>query len=86
MKLNIKGCRKYCKENNITGYKQLAKTFGLSVTAIRLLEQGNKIGHEAVKHIYNKIGAAAVLQIIDFEEETPNDFKNKYVAVGARLY
>ena len=58
----------------------------MSVTVIGLLEQGIGIGYDAVKDIYNKLGEAAVLQIIDFEEETLNGFKSKYVQVGKRLY
>ncbi len=86
MKLNIKGCRSYCKQNGITNYVELAKTLGLSVTVIGLLEQGIEIGYDAVKDIYNKLGEAAVLQIIDFGEETLIGFKSKYVQVGNRLY
>ena len=86
MKLNNKGCRSYCEQNGIKNYGELATLFGLSVTVIGLLEQGIGIGYDAVKDIYNKLGEAAVLQIIDFEEETLNGFKSKYVQVGNRLY
>lgn len=86
MKLNIKGCRSCCKQNGITNYVALAETLGLSVTVIELLEQGIEIGYEAVKDIYNKLGEAAVLQIIDFGEETLSGFKSKYIQVGNRLY
>lgn len=85
MKLNIKGCRAYCEQNGILNYVELARLFGLSVTVIRLLEQGNEIGYGAVKDIYNKLGEKAVLQIIDCGEESLIGFKSKYVEVGNKL-
>lgn len=86
MKLNVDGCRSYCKQNGIKDYKELAQVFELSVTVVRLLEQGIEIEYDAVKDIYNKLGEAVVLQIIDFEEETLNGFKSKYVQIGKTLY
>lgn len=86
MKLNITGCRQYCEEHNITNYVELAKAFGLSVLVIRLLEQGKQIGYDAVKDIYNKHGEQAVVKIINFEGETLNGFKSKYIQIGNRLY
>ncbi len=86
MKLDVNGCQNYCKENNITNYTELAKALGLSVLVIKLLEQGKQIGYDAVKDIYNKHGEQAVLQIINFEGETLNGFKSKYIQIGNRLY
>lgn len=86
MKLNIKGCREYCEQNGIADYAELARILGLSVIVVRLLEQGIEIGYEAVKDIYNELGETAVLQLIDFGEETLNGFKSKYVVIGKRLY
>lgn len=86
MKLNIKGCRTYCENHSIGNYIELSEALGLNVTVIGLLEQGIEIGYDAVKDIYNKLGEKAVLQLIDFGEETLNGFKSKYVAVGNKLY
>lgn len=86
MKLNVDGCRRFCEQNGIKNYKELAQVFELSVTVVRLLEQGIEIEYDAVKDIYNKLGEAVVLQIIDFEEETLNGFKSKYVQIGKILY
>lgn len=86
MKLNILGCRFYCERKGIKDYKELSEVLELSVEVIWLLEQGNEIGYEAVKDIYNKLGERTVLQIIDFGEETLNGFKNKYVCIGGKLY
>ena len=79
MKLNIMGCRAFCERKGIKNYAELSKVLELSVEVISLLEQGNEIGYDAVKDIYNKLGEKAVLQIIDFGEETLNGFKSKYV-------
>ncbi len=86
MKLNINGCRSFCKKHGITDYVELANSLGLSVVVVRLLEQGKQIGYDAVKDIYNKYGEKAVEKLIDFEEETLNGFKSKYVLVGNKLY
>lgn len=86
MKLNIMGCRAFCERKGIKNYAELSKVLELSVEVISLLEQGNEIGYDAVKDIYNKLGEKAVLQIIDFGEETLNGFKSKYVEVGNKLY
>ncbi len=86
MKLNIMGCRAYAERKGIKDYEELAEDLGLDVLAILELEQGNQIGYEAVKEIYNKLGEKVVLQIIDFEGETLNGFKSKYVQMGDKLY
>ena len=66
MKLNINGCRGYCKQRGIRNYVELAERLELSTPVVRLLEQGNEIGYDAVMDIYNKLGESAVLQLIDF--------------------
>ena len=86
MKLNIDGCRSYCKQRGIKNYVELAEVLELNVTVLKLLEQGIEIGYDAVKEIYNKLGEEVVLQIIDFGEETPNGFKSKYFQIGNKLY
>lgn len=86
MKLNIKGCRSFCKRHAIKDYAELAQVLELSIPVVRLLEQRIGIGYDAVKNIYNKLGVVAVLQMIDFEGEQLNGFKSKYVQVGNKLY
>lgn len=86
MKLNISGCRAYCAKNGITNYAELSDHLDIPLPALGVLEQGNDIGYEVVKDIYNKHGEKAVEQIIDFEGETMDGFKSKYVLVGKRLY
>lgn len=86
MKLNIMGCRTYCERKGIKNYAELSEVLGLSVEVIMWLEQGNEIGYDAVKDIYNKLGEKTVVQIIDFGEETLNGFKSKYILIGDTLY
>ena len=86
MKLNINGCREYAKSKGIDNYYTLAEELELEYEAIRLLEQGMKIGYDEVKDIYNKLGEKVVKKIIDFEEETLDGFKSKYVLVCDTLY
>ena len=86
MKLNISGCRAYCEKSGIKNYAELSAHLDIPMPALDVLEQGNEIGYEVVKDIYNKHGERAVRQIIDFGEETMDGFKSKYVLVGERLY
>ena len=86
MKLNVLGCREYAERKGIKNYKEFAEVLGVSVTALKLLEQGNAIGRDTVKDIYNKLGEKVALEIIDFGEETLNGFKSKYVLIGDTLY
>ena len=86
MKLNIKGCRRYIRQHDITDYEALATHLGIEVEMLKALEQGAKLGYELLKDIYNRIGEAAVKQIIDFEQETMSGFKSKFVLVGKLLY
>ena len=86
MKLNISGCRAYCASKGIKNYAELSMHLDIPLSALDVLEQGNEIGYEVAKDIYNKHGEKVIRQIIDFGEETMDGFKSKYVLVGKRLY
>ncbi len=86
MKLNIKGCREYCKASGIKNYLELSMKLGVNISVIKLFECGGRIGYEAVKKIYNELGEKIVCKIIEFEEETLDGFKSKYILIGLRLY
>ena len=86
MKLNITGCRSYIGREKIKNVQELSERLGLSIPVILLLEQGKKIGYDAVKDIFNSLGEAFVREIIDFGEETMDGFQSKYVLVGDKLY
>ena len=86
MKLHIAGCRAFIERNGIEDYQTLSSVLGVSVSVLELLEQGGKIGYDAVREIYNDLGEQTVAEIIDFEEETLDGFKSKYIQVGDTLY
>lgn len=86
MKLNIAGCRAFIERNGIEDYQSLSSVLGVSVSVLKLLEQGGRIGYDAVREIYNDLGEQTVTEIIDFEEETLDGFKSKYIQVGDALY
>ena len=86
MKLNITGCRSYIGREKIKNVQELSERLRLSIPVILLLEQGKKIGYDAVKDIFNSLGEAFVREIIDFGEETMDGFQSKYVLVGDKLY
>lgn len=86
MKLNIAGCRAFIERNGIEDYQSLSSVLGVSVSVLKLLEQGGRIGYDAVREIYNDRGEQIVAEIIAFEEETLDGFKSKYVQVGDTLY
>lgn len=86
MKLNIAGCRAFIERKGIRNYRELSQELGIGVTVLLLLEQGNEIGYDAVRDLYNSHGEQIVSEIIDFGEETLDGFKSKYVQVGDTLY
>lgn len=86
MKLNIAGCRAFIERNGIEDYQAFSSVLGVSVSVLKLLEQGGKIGYDAVREIYNDLGEQTVAELIDFEEETLDGFKSKYIQVGDALY
>lgn len=86
MKLNIAGCRAFIEQKGIGNYQELSQELGISISVLFLLEQGNEIGYDAVREIYNNLGVQTVTEIIDFEEETLDGFKSKYIQVGDTLY
>ena len=91
MKLNIAGCRAFIERNGIEDYQALSSLLGVSVSVLKLLEQGGRIGYDAVREIYNDLGEQTVTELIDtelidFEEETLDGFKSKYIQVGDALY
>ena len=86
MKLNIAGCRTFIERNGIEDYQALSSVLGVSISVLLLLEQGGEIGYDAVQEMYNNLGEQIVAEIIDFEEETLDGFKSKYVQVGDTLF
>ena len=86
MKLTLQGCRAYIARRQIPDYNHFAAELGVEVEVLKLFENGARIGYDAVRDIYNNLGEEVVREIIDFEEETMNGFKSKYVLVGKTRY
>ncbi len=86
MKLKIRTCRRFLKMVGIKSYAQLSEEFEVEVIVLLRFEKDYRIGYEVVRELFNKYGQAVVSKIIDFEEETIESFKSKYILVGKRLY
>lgn len=86
MKFNIKGINRFIKRRGIHNYHELAEELGVDERLVRFAEYGQRIGYDAVKDIYNRIGERETLRIINFEGETLRGFKSKYQSVRGQLY
>ena len=86
MKFKIKGLNRFVKQRGIHNYRELARELGVTENLIRLAEYGQRIGYDAVKDIYNRIGERETMRIINFEEETLHGFKSKFQCIQGKLY
>jgi len=50
------------------------------------LKNGNSIGFEMVRVLYNAIGKENINRIIDFEQETLESFRSKFIIVNDILF
>ncbi|MCM1220225.1 MAG: hypothetical protein NC548_37625 [Lachnospiraceae bacterium] len=86
MKFRIKQLNRFVKRKGIHNYQELAAELGVDENLIRLAEYGQRIGYDAVKDVYNRIGERETLRIINFEGETLRGFKSKYQYIRGQLY
>lgn len=86
MKFRIKKLNQFVKRRGIHNYQELAVELGVDENLIHLAEYGQRIGYDAVKDIYNRIGERETLRIINFEGETLRGFKSKYQYIRGQLY
>lgn len=86
MKLKIRACRQFLKVIGIKNLAKLSEEFEVEVIVLVRFQKGYRMGYELVRDLYNKYGQAVVKKIIDFEEETLESFKSKFILVGKRLY
>lgn len=86
MKLNYQGLVRYAFQHSIGNVKDLARRLGIKKYPILTARVGLKVGNDLVRDVYNHIGEDEVLQLIDFEEETLDGFKAKYIQIGNKLY
>ena len=85
MRLKIRACRRFLKVSGINNYAKLSEEFNVEVIVLVRFEKGYRIGYEVVRELFNKYGQAVVSKMIDFEEETIESFKSKYILVGKML-
>lgn len=87
MRLKIKAFKRFAKSEGFEcGYKIL-RSLGAGKAAWSCFRNYRlQIGCELVKEIYNAVGEEKTLSVIEYEEETLNGFKAKYVQIGDKLY
>ena len=86
MKLNIEELAKYAETRALRNDYELAFELGIRQHLIRAARNGGKIGYDAVRDFYNRNGEEMTVAFINFEEETLNGLKAKYLQVGNKLY
>lgn len=86
MKLNNEALARYAEINALRNDYELSQELGIGEYLIRAAREGGRIGYDAVRDFYNRNGEALTIELIDFEEDTINGFKAKYVQVGRKLY
>lgn len=85
MKLKIDEFENYAKRNGVSANTLLKKLGGGKLT-YNQLKQGKAIGYDVARNMYNALGEWIFLSLIDFEGETLDGFKSKFVQVGNKLY
>lgn len=85
MKLKIDEFENYAKRNRMSASAMLEK-FGGGKLAYNQLKKGKALGYDIARNMYNALGEWVFLTLIDFEEETLDGFKSKFVQVGTKLY
>ena len=86
MKLKIDAFDELAKRKGyITGFLLWLKIGG-GRSAYSLVEKGIGVGYEVIKNLYNLVGEEEVVKVVEFEEETINGFKAKYIELGDQLY
>ncbi len=59
---------------------------GGTTCSYQCIKRGCRVGYETVRMLYNIVGEEELIKIMDFEEESWNRFKSKYVQVNKHLY
>ena len=86
MKLKIEEFEELAKRKGFqSGYKLWLYLDG-GIFAYKLARNGVSLGYELVKNLYNEMGAKETLAVIDFDKETFDGFKAKFIEVAGRLY
>ena len=85
MRLNKEEFERLAKEKGFSNGKQLWSELGGGELAYEEIIEGEKVGHEIVKNIFNAFGEETTLLLVEFDDETINGLKSKYIQVGNRL-
>ncbi len=85
MKLKAEKLKRYAESHGLSE-KELSKELGISTFLIAAARDGQRIGYDEVRDFYNRNGEALTRELIDFEEDTINGFKAKYIQIGSKLY
>lgn len=86
MKLRIREFERLAKGNGYGNGRRLMRRLGAGKNAYAAIKNGNQIGYDLAKELYNTFGVLAFLEVIDLEGETLGGFRSKYVAVEGQLY
>lgn len=86
MKLRIEEFEKAATEKGKKSGRSLWIEMGGGKSAYDFIEKGAKVGYETAKNIYNAFGEEKTIRIIDFEDETIESLKEKYILVGNTLF
>lgn len=86
MKLNTDKFEDLAKRKGYKNGFTFWKRIGGGESAYELLAQGNEIGHEIVKDLFNLIGEKELKTVVNFEKETINGFKARYIEINGKLY
>lgn len=86
MKLKVDKFEELAKREGYRNGYELSLAVGCGDATYPLLKEGGRIGSDIVAEIYNCFGEETTLDVIDFETETINSLKSKYIQVGKKLY
>ena len=86
MKLRIREFERLAKENGYGNGIRLMRRLGAGKSAYAAIKNGNRIGHDLAKELYNTFGVLAFLSVFDHEWETLGGFRSKFIAAEGKLY
>lgn len=86
MKLKIREFNRLAKRKKYRNGTEFFIALGGTMCSYQAIKRGCRIGYEIVRRLYNTVGEEELIKIIDFEEESLNGFKNKYIQVGKCFY
>lgn len=86
MKLKVEEFEELAKRKGFRSGYMLWRKIGGGRSAYALVEKGIGVAYEVMKNLYNLVGEKEMVNVVDFEEETINGFKAKYIELGDKLY